>query len=100
MHHHSQQQAQRIDHDMVLAARHFLARIIAPRPPFSVVLTDWLSMIAALGVGATWIPACAGVTNETKGMTGETTDMPSGRLLRSTDHQPLTTSHWSEGAGA
>ena len=47
-----QKQAKRINYQMALAARDLLARIIAPRPPFSVVLTDWLSMMAALGVGS------------------------------------------------
>ena len=47
-----QKQAKRINYQMALAAGDLLARIIAPRPPFSVVLTDWLSMMAALGVGS------------------------------------------------
>ena len=34
---------------MPLAARHLLTGIITTRPPFSVVFTLWLSMIAALG---------------------------------------------------
>jgi site-specific DNA recombinase len=52
MDHHDQQQAQRIDEDVAFAAVYALGRIIAARPPFSVVLTDWLSRIAALGVGS------------------------------------------------
>ena len=48
----SQKQSQGINHDMALASRHLLSRVIATRPPFSVVLTDWLSMMAALGVGS------------------------------------------------
>ena len=47
-----QKQAKRINYQMALAAGDLLARIIATRPPFSVVLTDWLSMMAALGVGS------------------------------------------------
>ena len=47
-----QKQAKRINYHMALAASDLLARIIAPRPPFSVVLTDWLSMMAAVGVGS------------------------------------------------
>ena len=45
-------QAKGVDHHMALAAGDLLTCIIAPGPPFSVVLTDWLSMIAALGVGS------------------------------------------------
>ena len=50
--HHSQRQSQGIHHNMALTARHLLACVVAARPPFSVVFTDWLSMIAALGVGS------------------------------------------------
>ena len=51
MNHHRQHQPHRIHDDMPLASHHFLTSIIATRPPFSVILTDWLSMMAALGVG-------------------------------------------------
>ena len=50
MHHHRHQQAQRVDHDVPLAAADLLARVVAADPLFSVVLTLWLSMIAALGL--------------------------------------------------
>ena len=49
MHRHCQQQPQGIDH-YVTPPRYFLTRVVAARPPFSVVLTLWLSMIAALGL--------------------------------------------------
>ncbi len=49
-HHHRQQQPHGIYNDMSLSTVDLLASVIATRPPFSVVLTDWLSMIAALGV--------------------------------------------------
>ena len=45
-------QAKCINYQMALAAGDLLGRVIATRPPFSVVLTDWLSMMAALGVGS------------------------------------------------
>ena len=51
MHHHVQQQPHGIHYDVSLSTFDLLARVIAARPPFSVVFTDWLSMIAALGVG-------------------------------------------------
>ena len=38
-----------IYNDMPLSSGDFLASVIAPRPPFSVVFTLWLSMMAALG---------------------------------------------------
>jgi len=48
------QQALRIDEDVPLFALDFLARVIARRidagPPFSALLTLWLSMIAAVGL--------------------------------------------------
>jgi hypothetical protein len=52
MNHYRQQQSQGVHYDMALAAGDLLARIVASGPPFSVVLTVWLSMMAALGVGA------------------------------------------------
>ena len=52
VHDDSHNQAKRINYQMALAAGDLLARIITTRPPFSVVLTDWLSMMAALGVGS------------------------------------------------
>jgi len=56
MHDDPQQQALGIDHDVPLASGQLLAPIVAARPPFSVVCTLWLSMIAARGVGSR--PAC------------------------------------------
>ena len=47
-----QKQSQSVYDDMALASRDLLACIVSMRPPFSVVLTDWLSMMAALGVGS------------------------------------------------
>ena len=52
MHHDSQQQPERIHRQVTLASSRFFAGIVAPRAPFSVVLTVWLSRIAARGVGA------------------------------------------------
>ena len=46
-----QQQTYGVYHDVPFAPRHLLTSVITARPPFSVVFTDWLSMIAALGVG-------------------------------------------------
>ena len=50
MHLHFQQETVGIDEDVTLAVINFLATIIATRPPFSVVLLDWESMMAAEGV--------------------------------------------------
>src|SRR5215212_8474678 len=47
-----EQEAERIDHDVALAASHLLAGIPAARPPLSVVLTLWLSMMAADGLAS------------------------------------------------
>ena len=52
MDHHGQQQPHGIHYDVALSTVDLLASVIATRPPFSVVLTDWLSMMAALGVGS------------------------------------------------
>ena len=52
MHHHRQQQAHGIYDDVSLSTVDLLTSIIATRPPFSVVFTLWLSMIAALGGGS------------------------------------------------
>ena len=51
MHHDHQKQAQRVYNDVPLAAFDLLAGIVAACPPFSTVFTDWLSMIAAEGLG-------------------------------------------------
>jgi hypothetical protein len=48
----AQKQSQRIDRDMALAPLHLLGGIVAARPPFSVVLTLWVSMTAALGLAS------------------------------------------------
>ena len=46
-------QPQGVDQHVALAPLYLFSRVItALRPPFSVVLTDWLSRIAALGVGS------------------------------------------------
>ena len=57
MNHHRQQQAHGIHHDVPLASGYPFASVVALRPPFSVVFTDWLSIIqgyemAALGVAS------------------------------------------------
>ena len=51
MDHDGQKQAQRVDHDMTLASRDFLACVVPMRPFFSgaAVLTDWRSRIPADG---------------------------------------------------
>ena len=46
MNDHRQEQPSGVHYDVALASRHLFAGVIAARPPFSVVLTDWLSMIA------------------------------------------------------
>ena len=50
--HYGQKQARGVHYDVALASRHPFARVIASGPPFSVVFTDWLSMMAALGVAS------------------------------------------------
>ena len=50
-----QRQPRRIYHNMTLAARHFFAGIVTARPTFSVVFTDWRSIMAASGSG--WRPS-------------------------------------------
>ena len=46
---HGEHQSHHIDEDVTLATVDLLARVVSMRPPFSVVFTDWLSMIPALG---------------------------------------------------
>ena len=52
VHRHRQEQTQRVYRDVALAPLDLLAGIQAVVPPFCGVLTDWLSMIAAEGVGS------------------------------------------------
>ena len=48
----AEQQAGGVDPDMPFAALDLLRRIPAARPPFSVVFTLWLSMMAAVGLAS------------------------------------------------
>ena len=48
MNHHGQEQPGGIHYDVALASRTLFAWVIAARLPFSVVFTDWLSMMAPL----------------------------------------------------
>jgi hypothetical protein len=61
MHDSRHQQALRVDKDVALLAPDLLAAIKARRvnraPPFSALLTLWLSMIAAVGLASR--PACS-----------------------------------------
>ena len=56
-----QQEAERVDEDVPLAALDLLARVIARRidrrPPFCAALALWLSMIAAVGLASR--PSCS-----------------------------------------
>jgi hypothetical protein len=49
---HTEQQACGIDRDVALAPLDLLGRVVAARPPFSVVLTLWVSTMVALGLGS------------------------------------------------
>jgi hypothetical protein len=55
VHHQRHDQAEGVDDQMTLAPKDFLARVVPTIPPFSAVLTDWLSRIPTLGVG--FLPA-------------------------------------------
>ena len=55
VHDQRQDQTQRVNDQMTLAALDFLARVVTARPPFSAVFTDWLSMMPAEGEG--FLPA-------------------------------------------
>jgi hypothetical protein len=48
----TEQEAGGIDPDMALAALDLLGGIVAARPPFSVVLTLWVSMMTAVGLAS------------------------------------------------
>jgi hypothetical protein len=50
VHHDAEHQPERVDEQVPLASTDFLARIVTADAPLDVVLTDWLSMIAADGV--------------------------------------------------
>jgi hypothetical protein len=54
--HDFEDQAEGIDQQMPFAPVYLFATVIAANAPFSVVFTDWLSRIAALGVGSR--PSC------------------------------------------
>jgi hypothetical protein len=48
----TEQEAGGIDPDMALAALDLFGGIVATRPPFSVVLTLWVSMMTAVGLAS------------------------------------------------
>ena len=48
----TEQETRGIDPDMALAAFDLLGGIVAARPPFSVVLTLWVSMMTAVGLAS------------------------------------------------
>jgi hypothetical protein len=52
MHHHRHHHAHGIHQQMACASVDGFASISPARPPFSVVVTDWLSRIAALGAAS------------------------------------------------
>jgi hypothetical protein len=52
MHDHAEQQPLRVDRNLALAPLDLLGGIVAARPPFSVVFTLWLSMMAAVGLAS------------------------------------------------
>jgi hypothetical protein len=52
MHDHTEQQSLRVDPNVALAPLDLLGGVIAARPPFSVVFTLWLSMMAAVGLAS------------------------------------------------
>jgi hypothetical protein len=47
---HAQEQARSVDGDVALASLDPLGRVVAARPPFSVVFTLWVSTMAAPGL--------------------------------------------------
>ena len=47
-----EQEAGGIDPDMALTTLNLLGGIVAARPPFSVVLTLWVSMMTAVGLAS------------------------------------------------
>jgi len=49
MDNHGEDQSHRVDHKVAFSPVYALTSIIPSDPPFSVVLTDWLSMMPALG---------------------------------------------------
>ena len=77
-----QEQPGGIHYNVALAPRYLLPRIVAPRPPFSVVFTDWLSMMAALGVASlpslsrTWLRSASSTRSQ----------VPSARHFRKYHH--------------
>lgn len=51
VHHHDQDQAKGVNEKVSFASQNLLSSVVTTAPPFSAVLTLWLSRIAALGVG-------------------------------------------------
>ena len=78
MNHHGQQQSHGVHHDVPLASGYPFASVVTPRPPFSVVFTDWLSMIAALGVASR--PATS--RTRTRKASSTRSQVPSSRHFR------------------
>src|SRR5947209_1404574 len=75
--HYRQDQPERIDDQVALAPFNVLAFVVAVGPPFCAVFTDWLSRIAADGVGSR--PACSRTRTRKASCTTSTTPAPRHR---------------------
>ncbi|HEX9872226.1 MAG TPA: hypothetical protein VGC99_27235 [Candidatus Tectomicrobia bacterium] len=76
--HHTQEQAERVDHNRPRTPVDLRVRVTAVDPPVSVVLTDWRSMIPALG----WHGLPTAARTSPRRRSGSTCLVPSSRHWR------------------
>ena len=81
MNHRGQQQSYGVHYNVPLASGNPFTRVIAARPPFSVVFTDWLSMMAAL-VSRAERKHATGVSTVSHHISGTRSRRPSGPISR------------------
>ncbi len=85
--HRRQEQPHGVHYDMALASGDLLTGVIAPRPPFPVVFTDWLSILEQSGMAALGVASrpAASRTRERKA-SATPAQVPSSRHRRKYHH--------------
>ena len=87
MNHHGHEQPHGVHYDVALASGHLFTRVIASGPPFSMVFTDWLSILEQSGMAALGV-ASRPAASRTRARKAASTrsQVPSSRQFRKYHH--------------